>query len=139
MGLIFTMSTNLGSSAHTSRLIEPLLRWLNPEMSPAAMARASFLIRKAAHLSEYAVLALLLLRAIRSSRRLAPGEWSWKTAGIALLVAAAYAATDEFHQSFVGARTASATDVLIDTLGALLALELAFLLRKAGPAAAARA
>ena len=130
MGLIFLMSTDLGSSAHTSRIIEPLVRWLNPEISSAALAWVHFLVRKAGHLSEYAILALLLLRAIRASRRLTPDMWSWKTAGLALLVAAAYAATDEYHQSFVAARTASLTDVLIDTTGALMAVGLAFLFRK---------
>ena len=138
MGVIFLMSTDLGSSAHTSRIVEPLLRWLNPEISTGAMARVHFLVRKAGHLSEYAVLALLLLRAVRSSLRLAPGDWSWRATGLALLLAAAYAATDEFHQSFVAARTASAGDVLIDSLGALFALMLVFLFRKAGAATAAR-
>ena len=138
MGLIFLMSTDLGSSAHTSRIIEPLLRWLHPGISSAALAWAHLLVRKAGHLSEYAILALLLLRAVRTSRGLAPGVWSWKTAGLALLVAAGYAATDEFHQSFVAARTASAGDVLIDSLGALFALMLVFLFRKAGAVTAVR-
>ena len=40
---------------------------------------------------------------------------------LALLVAAVYAATDEFHQSFVPGRTASVYDVLIDTSGACAA------------------
>jgi VanZ family protein len=38
---------------------------------------------------------------------------------MALTICSLYAITDEFHQSFVPARTASARDVLIDTLAAL--------------------
>ncbi|MDI1321017.1 MAG: VanZ family protein, partial [bacterium] len=44
---------------------------------------------------------------------------------LALLLAAVYAATDEFHQSFVPGRTASLGDVLIDITGAFVALAVA--------------
>ena len=53
--------------------------------------------------------------------------WSWRAAGIALVVAAGYAATDEFHQSFVVTRGASIADVGVDIGGAILGLALAFL------------
>ena len=117
MGVIFIMSTDLGSSVHTSRIIEPLLRWLNPQISPEAIGRVHFLVRKTGHFTEYAVLALLVLRAFRKST---PEFWStrvWRAAVCALLVTAAYAATDEFHQVFVPGRTASPGDVLIDSSG----------------------
>jgi VanZ family protein len=114
MGFIFVMSTGLGSAAHTSRFIIPILHWLLPHAEPGTIDRLHFLIRKAGHLTEYAVLALLLRRALAR-----PGL---KALGLALLITAVYAASDEFHQSFVPGRTASVDDVLIDTTGALLAL-----------------
>ncbi len=127
MGFIFAMSTSLGSSEHTSRIIEPLLRWLNPQIRPETVDLVHTVVRKGGHLTEYAVLALLLLRALKKSQ---PARGHLKAAGIALLVAAAYAATDEYHQTFVPGRTPSPYDVMIDATGAFAALTVASVLRK---------
>jgi VanZ family protein len=126
MGFIFAMSTDLGSAQHTSRIIEPLILWIKPDATREQIGHVQFLVRKAAHLTEYAVLALLVLRAIRLSGRRAQTPWSWQRACIVLLIAAAYAATDEWHQSFVPSRTADIADVLIDSSGALAGLALVF-------------
>jgi VanZ family protein len=67
------------------------------------------LLRKAAHMTEYAVLALLLVRAVGHE---AP----------ALALGVVYAASDEVHQSFVRGRHASPVDVAIDTVGLLVGL-----------------
>jgi VanZ family protein len=119
MAIIFAGSTDLMSAEHTSRIIVPLLRWFVPTISPLTLVRLEFFLRKAAHVSEYAVLAVLLYRAfvhtIFQSRRAL-------SAGIVLLSCAAYAASDEFHQSFVASRTASLRDVMIDLCGAMLAV-----------------
>jgi VanZ family protein len=64
------------------------------------------LLRKLAHLTEYAILGALLLRATR-------GPW------LALACAALYAASDEIHQHFVEGRHGAPLDVAIDTVGAL--------------------
>ncbi len=123
MLLIFAASTDLMSAEHTSRFIGPLLHWLRPNISPATVAAVQLLVRKVAHLTEYAVLAILLRRAFQMSR----DRGSWRRPAVALLVCGCYACLDEFHQSFVPSRTASAVDVLIDTCGAvagLLAYEL---------------
>jgi VanZ family protein len=65
-----------------------------------------------AHFAEYAVLTLLLLRALDTH------DVSWRRAvRIALALAFAYAVADEFHQSFVPNRHPSATDLVVDTLG----------------------
>jgi hypothetical protein len=61
-------------------------------------------LRKAAHLTEYAILGALLVRALRS-------------APLALLAGSAYAVTDEVHQVFVSGRHGSPLDWLIDTIG----------------------
>ena len=47
------------SSPNTSRIIRPLLLWLFPDISEASLAYLHILVRKAAHFTEYAVLALL--------------------------------------------------------------------------------
>ena len=75
------------------------------------------LVRKCAHLTEYAVFALLLWRALRKPVKNDPRPWSWHKARLALLIVALYAASDEFHQSFVPTRTALVSDVFVDTAG----------------------
>ncbi len=135
--MIFAASTDLGSAAHTSRFILPLLRWLDPTISPHAIALVQFLVRKAAHLTEYAILAALLLRSF--SGRITRPRWNY--AALAFLIAASYAAFDEFHQSFVPSRTSSARDVLIDSAGALIGLGICWLFaawrsHRVGPAPA---
>jgi VanZ family protein len=124
MTLIFAGSTNLLSSASTSPFIVAILHRLKPDLSDHALNLAIEVIRKCGHLSEYAVLAVLTFAAVQGSFRLLKTPWSWRRAAGALAVCAAYAATDEFHQSFVPTRTSSGWDVLIDTGGAFVALAL---------------
>jgi len=119
MAIIFAGSTDLMSAEHTSRIIVPLLRCFFPTISPLTLVRVEFFLRKAAHVSEYAMLAVLLYRAfvhtVFQSRRAL-------SAGLVLLSCTAYAASDEFHQSFVPSRTSSLRDVMIDVCGATLAV-----------------
>jgi VanZ family protein len=114
MIFVFIGSTDLLSAEHTSRYIGPFLRWFAPGISDAAIASVQFIVRKCAHLTEYAILAALLYRAFRQHRG--------RAFGIAFIVAAFYAALDEFHQSFVTTRTASPWDVAIDCAGAVIGL-----------------
>lgn len=66
-------------------------------------------LRKAAHLTEYAILGALLLRALRHP----VAAW---------LAGVAYAASDEFHQHFVAGRNGNAVDFAIDAFGVLLGI-----------------
>lgn len=80
------------------------------------------LVRKLAHVSEYAALTYLWWRALRELRP----EWSPSStllgaAGVSL----AYACTDELHQTFVDGRHGTPVDVLIDGIGVTLAVVLA--------------
>jgi VanZ family protein len=68
-----------------------------------------YVLRKGAHMTEYAVLACLLVRALGSFVG-------------AFALAVAYAATDEFHQTFVRGRHGTPVDVAIDAVGALIGL-----------------
>ena len=114
MIFIFVGSTDLMSAEHTSRFIGPFLRWFSPDITEGAVASVQLFVRKCAHLTEYAVLACLLCRAVcQSAARF------WRAAALALVVAALCASLDEFHQSFVPSRTASPYDVAIDVAGAL--------------------
>ena len=124
MLIIFGASADAQSTAHTSRFLEPFLRWLNPDISAAAIDAVRWLVRKAAHMGEYAVLAWLGWRALRRPARHDPRPWSWPIAGAAWALTLLYAASDEFHQTFVANRTGSLVDVGIDAMGGAIGLGL---------------
>jgi VanZ family protein len=116
--VLFASSSNF-SASNTSRIIRPLLVWLFPDISEGSLNYVHFLVRKAAHFSEYALLALLAARAFRTSheerlRRL------WWLAAFALV--ACVALTDEYHQSFLPSRTGTIYDSLLDMSGGAVAL-----------------
>jgi VanZ family protein len=118
---MFIGSTDVLSPEHTSRFLVPFLLWLNPHISPATLDSIDFALRKIGHLTEYAILATLLWRALRGTLA-APSKMVLALS--TLFMAAAFAASDEYHQSFVPSRTASAHDVMIDCVGALFAVTL---------------
>ena len=122
MLVIFSFSTDSLSTRHTSRIIGPILRWLNPDVTEKTIQQVQTIVRKSAHLTEYGILSMLLWRSFSHRLKKNSHAWSWRQAGWVLLTVAAYAATDEFHQSFVPSRMASPWDVLIDTVGAALGL-----------------
>ena len=122
MVLIFSASGDTKSYQHTSALFEPLLHWLFPQMSQAHVEYLHHLVRKTGHLTEYALLALLLWRAIRQPVRRDPRPWRRDEAGLSLAIVFLYAASDEFHQIFVNGRTALVSDVLVDASGGFIGL-----------------
>lgn len=122
MSVIFGFSTDAGAPRNTSRFLGPLLRWLNPDISDDAIRSVQFVVRKTAHLTEYAILALLVWRARRQPFRGDTRPWKRADALVAFTVAALFAATDEWHQSFVPSREGQLIDVVIDSTGAALGL-----------------
>jgi VanZ family protein len=122
LAVIFLGSSDLMSAEHTSRFLVPVLRWLKPEITADAIAKIQFFVRKLAHLTEYAILAALLWRAVyRGTNLKTRMSMVFVTASVVSIL---IAASDEFHQSFVSSRTASAGDVLIDMIGAIIGLML---------------
>lgn len=77
-------------------------------------SKIEYPIRKAAHATEYAVLALLVFGALPFV--------GFRRYGIAWILAVFYAGTDEFHQRFVPGRAGTLFDVGVDSLGALAGL-----------------
>lgn len=110
------------SFSHSSRIIAPILHWLFPNLSEQSVHAAVFAVRKAAHVTEYAILGLLIWRALRKPNATNLRPWLWSQAGLAVLVVALYATSDEIHQAFVPTRQASIWDVLLDTTGGALGL-----------------
>jgi len=129
MGVIFFASADTNSYRHSSTLFEPFVHWLFPQLPAAAVDELHHYFRKCGHLSEYAILALLVWRAIHRPAKGEARPWKWDEAGLALAIVFTYAASDEFHQIFVPTRTPLITDVMIDTTGGALALTAWWLLR----------
>jgi VanZ family protein len=125
-GLVLFASTGTMSASNTSRIIEPLARWLFPRISDARVETIHFVIRKCAHFTEYAILALLAARAfLPSSKEFLRRHWL--VASLALVVCVSLA--DEFNQSFNPARTGTIKDSALDTIGGLTALTVLAYLR----------
>ena len=121
MGVIYLMSAMPGDvSGGQSGLIVDLALWLIRLFFGADAAASvspdmiGLLVRKGAHMTEYAILFLLYRRALALSGARYPGL-------AALVMSACYAATDEWHQGFVADRNPSPVDVGIDTLGGVIA------------------
>lgn len=101
----------------------PVLMWAGvifalsatPNLRVAQAADLDFVVRKAGHMAVFGVLAVLVWRALAYSAVRRAMVWS-------LVLTAAYAATDEFHQAFTSGRHPSPVDVGIDSAGALLFL-----------------
>jgi VanZ family protein len=63
-----------------------------------------FIVRKLAHISEYFILYALAFNSIRNKK-------------YALIFCILYAASDEYHQTFIQGRMGCVRDVLIDSIG----------------------
>jgi len=88
-----------------------------PDLRFASQDAVDFVVRKAGHMFVFGVLAVLLWRALAAAALRWPMLWAW-------VLAALYAASDEFHQSFTAGRHPSPVDVAIDCAGALIGLGL---------------
>lgn len=113
----------------TSRFLGPMIRWLLPDIATETSDLVQLAIRKAAHVTEYGVLAFFAFRAF-----LASGWAAMPRAAVAAFVlATVFAAADETRQSLSATRLGSALDVGLDALGAALAVGLLLLVRTTLP------
>lgn len=122
MIFIFSASTDAGSADHTRPLVGSIIRRLLPTLtnyvSPKILDRIDWNIRKVAHISEYALLATFAFRAVGFGKTTFGGRnvvWPF-------LISVSYAASDEYHQSFIPTRGAAAADVTFDTFGVTIGL-----------------
>lgn len=76
-----------------------------------------FVIKKTGHFIEYVIFGSLIYRALLNS-----GAAKKKAVIYTIIVSLLYAASDEFHQSFIPNREPRVRDVIIDTIGASLAV-----------------
>ena len=86
---------------------------------PITRDTLSFIVRKCAHMTEYAILAFLLYKTFIHKQN--PLIKSF-------IFTALYACSDEFHQLFVSGRSGQFSDVLLDTFGASVGIGIYYLL-----------
>jgi VanZ family protein len=126
MAAIFYFSTDTFSGGNTGSLFYRLARVFIPSLTLEQFAPIHFSIRKAAHFTEYAILALLLFRAFRARHT---ARWNYRWALYAWVIVVLYAFADEWHQSFTRYRVGSMQDSLTDIAGGTTALLLLWWLR----------
>ena len=122
MVFIFMMSAMPGDvsgeqSGFVTEMIEKALTFVFGAQTAGGIPvdALEMVVRKCAHMGEYAVLFWLWAHALSVSGAKHPAR-------TALIVCAAYAASDEFHQCFSNGRGPSPVDVMIDIVGAAIAL-----------------
>lgn len=117
--LIFSLSTRNFTPDFSKGLLSWMLQLFHLQLSVGRFDLVHMLLRKLAHVTEYAVFGLLLYGFPHDRR---PGLWQPRRAAFCIALAAAYSLTDEFHQFFVPGRHASLGDCGLDTIGATLAM-----------------
>lgn len=109
-----------GSSSQSNFFANIILQFINIDKETL-----TFLIRKLAHMSEYAILALFTYYAlikIAFNKRI--------IFQITFLISFLYACSDEFHQLFISGRSGQFTDIIIDSTGCLIMLLFLYLWQK---------
>jgi VanZ family protein len=85
-----------------------------PDLRSGLLPLWDLILRKIAHVAEFAVLGWLMFRAFKVG-----GLTRIRAAVLAAVISAFFAGTDEWHQSFVTGRNGSPLDVLIDSVGVI--------------------
>jgi VanZ family protein len=116
------------SPARAASLLAPplvvmaLIFFLSAQTSSADHSAFEIVLRKLAHVTEYAVLTLCWWRALRG---LGVTRDNRVAIALAIALALAFSASDEFHQTFVRGRHGTPVDVLIDSIGMTIAAVIA--------------
>lgn len=122
MGTIFFFSSQEASESRkiSSGLIKTFVRVLdfnnklNETQIDTIAKNLTFIVRKGAHFSIYAILCILLALLLREYSIY--GKWRFI---LSVLVCFLYACSDEIHQVFVPGRSGEIRDIVIDTCGAI--------------------
>ncbi len=130
MTIIFLFSSQ--NSEDSSKLSRGFLRnfilWFLPEnINEDTVDFLEHILRKCAHMAEYAVLGVLISIQLRLYHAF---EAEWKKIWSAVFLVMLYAATDEFHQLFVGGRSGQISDIFIDTCGGMAGAFVIYLIYK---------
>jgi len=78
----------------------------HPKITTVNSYAVDFFFKKSAHFIEYGILSILIYRATKNLK-------------LSIILSILYAASDEFHQSFVPGREPRVRDVIIDAVGSV--------------------
>ena len=124
MVLIFLFSSQPGEvSSGNNKFVIYLFNFLGLDLNSIFGTMSDFIVRKAAHFTEYFILYILLYRALKAGK-----DASIKVFIGCILIVFLYACSDEFHQAFVPGRGPAFRDVMVDTCGGLLAFLVMYIL-----------
>lgn len=119
--MIFIFSMSMQTGQESSKVSLQIVAFINQFLHFSNSSILHTIIRKGAHMCEYAILALLLYYGFKHFLQ-------DKIYLFAFLSSILYAGLDECHQLFVDGRAGRLTDILIDTSGACLALLILYFL-----------
>jgi len=119
IGAMYYASTDIFSGENTRNVIEKLVLWLRPHTSDRGLMKINYVVRKAAHFIEYAILAALLFRAFRADSFI---RWRFRWALYSFFIVICWALLDEYHQTLTHTRGGSIRDSMLDCSGALFML-----------------
>jgi VanZ family protein len=119
LAVIAVESSDLLSSSHTGSFLYSMAVRLFGAIDPGLFEAFHAVLRKFGHFIGYAILSLLVWRALSATfrRTAALVELRWAAASIAFTFL--IASFDELHQSFLPSRTGRFRDVVLDTAGAI--------------------
>lgn len=118
MLIIFSFSSQTGSES--SGLSSHIVTWIQTNLH---LSIPELIIRKGAHMSEYALLTLSFMYGFSKNELSINKVYLYSIISCFL-----YACTDEMHQLFIGGRAGQFSDVLIDTLGGLIIITVIYLI-----------
>jgi len=117
MILIFVFSSQPSEvSSENNKFVIQIFKLLGIDLSSMIGTLSDFIVRKAAHFTEYFILYILLYKAINTKK-----NDNIKVFIGSILIVFLYACSDEFHQAFVPGRGPAFRDVMVDTCGGLTA------------------
>lgn len=130
---LFSASDATESSSLSGGVSEKVVNWVDEafalhwdtDYKMSLCERIEYPIRKLAHMSEYAALAILFYIAFMVN-----GRMSRRRAFVVILCCFLYACTDELHQRFVPGRDGNLLDIGIDTFGASIGTLFAIIIIK---------
>lgn len=131
--MIFYLSSQPASTSSevSNVFVEKIIETVLQTATPREVELLTFLVRKAAHFTEYLLLALFLGLTLRErpnalpksiQNRRSPSTQKKAEALLCFLICTLYACSDEIHQHFVPGRSGEIRDVLIDAAGAFLGI-----------------
>jgi VanZ family protein len=126
-------STESASASNTTQILYNVIAFFFPHIQPPVVERLDAVVRKTGHFAGYAILAALVVLALRNTNRdrlrdvlrrpwgvYLRDRWRKQWALLGVLVTAVTASLDEIHQSFLPSRTGMWQDVVLDTCGAVV-------------------